>query len=118
MEPKKEEFEPMEVIQRNIVNASTYIEQERTRTHGGNSWLECFLTRVNVIRMYLDEAEVMRSISPENCQRYEDRLVRLGRDIKELNGKLSRQDPPLEMQQQLLKELDIFAEPEKEESQK
>lgn len=102
--------QPLEIIRDEIAHAREYIEDERERTKGGNSWLNCYRTRVNSIGLALDLAKHGGDVNVEDYQKYKGRLKELASKSKKVQEEVVSGDLPDDKKEELLKQLDIFAE--------
>jgi hypothetical protein len=107
--PEKSRLEEMQEV---IDNASESIEAEFKRT--ANPWLSCFGSRVFAVETYLSSPKTKALISPEKYELAEKRMEDLKQELYDLKQEYPDKDtvPPEEIQQELLRELDILREGE------
>jgi len=114
MEPQKEKPDPITRAHNTINQAEDLIAGELERTN--NSWFACLGSRVSTVETLLDTAALDGQISSTERNSLQKRLDLLKVDLKkartDFSTDFSEAEPPSEVKEKLLKELNIFAEPE------
>lgn len=108
LEPTQELYS-LSLLKEAISSSPKKIEQELSK--GGNDWLACFATRVQVISAFLSIAEERGEITKDEYEEYKNKI----RDIKDqLKGSISayretNTGPSEEEKQKLIASLDILS---------
>ncbi len=87
------------------------IEAEQLRTRGANNWLDCLATKMSAVETWLDLATRRGRVSAGETEKYQVRLEQLKLKIRDERTEFPEGDPTLEVKQELLAELNIFADP-------
>lgn len=108
MEEPRKEFSALVQIHKVIDGASKAIPDEFKKTD--NSWMACFGSRVFQLEMWLSMAR--GEITVQDYDLYQSRLDELKTDLEKLKQKFPEKNtiPDLELQEELLKRLNIFEE--------